>query len=1044
MQPLYLKLEGLNSFSAAQEVDFAKLSSRGLFGIFGPTGSGKSTLLDAIVLALYGRIPRMGTRLQGVINTGCDFAHVEYRFALNSGPKRGCYRVERTLRRQKNRSVHTDQSLLAAMQADGSYEVLAEQTLSVNRAVEELIGLTADDFLRSAVLPQGSFSQFLHLSGSERSNMLERLFALEAYGQNLTAQLKRMQNAASGELQALEGALSAFAAVTPAAVRGVQRQWQQLRTREDRLRISWQQLQGQYEELHQVWLWSQELETVQQDLAALQTEADVQQRRKTRYERWQRAAGLKENAIDLGSLEERLEIVQLGLEGSRAELRRWGSLFADREAEYERLAYEREHSLPAWQEQRLQLKQAVEAQSRSHSLEETIAQLQDELQQTQEQQRSAQQRWVELEQNYQQQLQLCRQQEEQWEQVKISAEQRRQLDQVINQEKTRAELNKQHEDIRADIQAVQNSLEELQELRQRCLQEQQEQNTILLQQERQLSEQRQILKAGEERWHHWEQEHFALQLAAELETDRACPVCGSLEHPFPAMFPPDHAERQKQLQQDREEARQAVQQSEQQWQVCRQYLERLKVQLELQQPELEQLTLKLQDLYRQQKGLQENSRPIMERCDRYRRQYNYQDLTQLQAAITQRDRRSDDLSRQLQSARQHLEQRQQAKIRQQQELDELKHQLEMEKQQLQQYGQQRAELQQQFSQYGDVQIRLTEIEAQISNYRERYQQIESEYTSCRDNLRHAEEHMDMQQRLYKDTRDEWQRRKAVFRSKMEQWGFSDETVLKELFAQEEEIQADYEIWQRYQQEVASKAARLSHLQRQLGERAVSQRQWQEFQQLQQQTEQQLRELSGKRAASQEQLLQLLQARRQQQELKQRYEPLARRSSWLNELERLLKGKKFVDYIARQQLQYILAHASQTLREMSSGRYTLEMGDDSEFVICDAYNAGARRSVKTLSGGETFLASLALALALSAHIQLGQANLEFFFLDEGFGSLDADMLETVMNALEKLRQQHHMAVGLISHMEAIKERIEYSLTVIPADTVRGSRLIMNAD
>ena len=61
----------------------------------------------------------------------------------------------------------------------------------------------------------------------------------------------------------------------------------------------------------------------------------------------------------------------------------------------------------------------------------------------------------------------------------------------------------------------------------------------------------------------------------------ACPVCGSLEHPFPAMFPPDHAERQKQLQQDREEARQAVQQSEQQWQVCRQYLERLKVQLEL-------------------------------------------------------------------------------------------------------------------------------------------------------------------------------------------------------------------------------------------------------------------------------------------------------------------------------------------------------------------------------------------------------------------------------------------------------------------------------
>ena len=132
MQPLYLKLEGLNSFSAAQEVDFARLSSRGLFGIFGPTGSGKSTLLDAIVLALYGRIPRMGTRLQGVINTGCDFAHVEYRFALNSGPKRGCYRVERILRRQKNRNVHNRQSVNCSAQKDLPSQTFSQSPASLN------------------------------------------------------------------------------------------------------------------------------------------------------------------------------------------------------------------------------------------------------------------------------------------------------------------------------------------------------------------------------------------------------------------------------------------------------------------------------------------------------------------------------------------------------------------------------------------------------------------------------------------------------------------------------------------------------------------------------------------------------------------------------------------------------------------------------------------------------------------------------------------------------------------------------------------------
>ena len=84
-------------------------------------------------------------------------------------------------------------------------------------------------------------------------------------------------------------------------------------------------------------------------------------------------------------------------------------------------------------------------------------------------------------------------------------------------------------------------------------------------------------------------------------------------------------------------------------------------------------------------------------------------------------------------------------------------------------------------------------------------------------------------------------------------------------------------------------------------------------------------------------------------------------------------------------------------KISGGNYALEINESAEFIIRDNKNGGAIRPSDTLSGGEMFITSLALALALSSSIQLnGAAPLEFFFLDEGFGSLDDDLLDTVMN------------------------------------------------
>lgn len=159
-------------------------------------------------------------------------------------------------------------------------------------------------------------------------------------------------------------------------------------------------------------------------------------------------------------------------------------------------------------------------------------------------------------------------------------------------------------------------------------------------------------------------------------------------------------------------------------------------------------------------------------------------------------------------------------------------------------------------------------------------------------------------------------------------------------------------------------------------------------------------------------------------------------SLLSDIMELISGNKFVEFAATNQLKYISLEASKRLREITRGRYALELDSNNEFVMRDDFNGGIRRSADTLSGGETFLTSLCLALSLSSNIQLkGNSPLEFFFLDEGFGTLDADLLEVVISSLERLRNDK-LCVGIISHVEDLKSRVPIKLIVTPA-TIEGN-------
>ncbi len=144
----------------------------------------------------------------------------------------------------------------------------------------------------------------------------------------------------------------------------------------------------------------------------------------------------------------------------------------------------------------------------------------------------------------------------------------------------------------------------------------------------------------------------------------------------------------------------------------------------------------------------------------------------------------------------------------------------------------------------------------------------------------------------------------------------------------------------------------------------------------------------------------------------------------------LKATGFGRWLQNRVLNVLVAGASEKLRELSSGQYSLDLDERNEFLVIDHHNAGEARTAKTLSGGETFLAALALALSMATEIMShrvgGGGKLEALFLDEGFGALDPDTLEVVATSIEQLGADR--VVGLVTHVRELADRVPVQFRV----------------
>jgi exonuclease SbcC len=174
------------------------------------------------------------------------------------------------------------------------------------------------------------------------------------------------------------------------------------------------------------------------------------------------------------------------------------------------------------------------------------------------------------------------------------------------------------------------------------------------------------------------------------------------------------------------------------------------------------------------------------------------------------------------------------------------------------------------------------------------------------------------------------------------------------------------------------------------------------------------------------------------QLSEEVKTLDERASVFHSLAQELRADRLIAFLQEEALQLLAAAGSERLASLSDGRYRIACRGD-EFFVVDTWNGEEERHVRTLSGGETFLASLSLALALADQVRslsvTDRARLDSLFLDEGFGTLDQDSLGTVVDAIEQLAGDGRL-VGVVTHVRELAEqfpRIEVE------KSQRGSRL-----
>lgn len=1064
MKPLKLEFRGLNSYREPQTVDFEQLGRGGLFGIFGPTGSGKSSVLDAVTLALYGKVDRAENNARGIINLKEKFAEVSFVFEL--GGVR--YSVQRVYERVKGDPQSARAKSARLMTVDGT--VLADQPRTVNERLAKTIGLTYDEFSRAVVLPQGKFSQFLSLKGAERAEMLGHILRLDRFGEPLYVAAKARAAHWENEANKAAAAQKELGDCDDEAITRVKEEASSKASQLSLAEVEYGKARKSYEEATGLKTLNDRLTIARNRREALDANAANIERDRVSLDLARRASPLKDtietakrlasersqNRTNLDATVTRLDTAQNSLKSAGEELS------GARERQ------EREEPILTAKMTRLEEAQSVKAElDRLAAQAKSAGDKAGEIAQAVAKERTA---LTELEGEAARTAGEVETLSDRQRVLAVDPVRReligRALQALANFESAERDLGDSRSELTAKSAATQEarakvlsvygqlegispsrySLEDDGRLVERSVEippmhDALAGNQLLAVAEREIEYAERLEREANQRVSLALIQDQACVLASELREGQACPVCGSLSHPRLASGDAEqHSRANEALAVVQKCARairawhRKIQAATSEWDNCRG-----NEQEALDKVASKELQVhKIQDsfLLSAREGLGDaiprETAKVDVRNASDEMAISDKEYAAVSALLASTRVKEGAVRRDLQAARNRLGELEVAWKAAATEAAGLTHQISDRKAKiLEMTGGE------------DPSGGIAAAKAAIRDLRDRVRLAQATETTQRGEVdRLAREVTGLRSTLTRIEAEVERNRDALAKG-LAGAGFETRQAAEQAMLPDPDVRALEARIQEHQRESDRVDGQIRQLEDQIGDRRFSQEEHDALEASVKILESAVKTLNQDTAIARQALKDILIRRTRRDELQCGRLEAEKRRDVASRLANMLRGKAFVKFLAEEHLRDMAADASTRLGSLTGQRYALEISDGTDFVIRDDFNGGERRSVATLSGGETFLTSLALALALSSKVQLrGQYPLGFFFLDEGFGTLDDEKLDSVIGALERLHDKDRM-VGIISHVKELKERLHYYLEVTASgDDGAGSKVVAN--
>lgn len=1024
MRALTLKMNAFGPYRDQQVIDFSLLGEESIFLITGPTGAGKTTVFDAMCFALYGRASgsdRDQDSMRSHFADENDPTFVEFHFELRGKGYRVVRMPKQLRKKERGEGFKEDPARTELfLVTDEDERLIASKIKEVNEYIEDILGLDYEQFRKMIMIPQGEFRRLISENSKEREEILQRIFKTHFYSE-LTDHFKKQASELESEIEQFRWKIDQEVAKIHWGIES-----DEALENEEPDKIL-ERLTVRLNDQHSL---------LDEQYKMVEEQTEIVEKKQEDYQTAKQVDALFQSKEEL---EETYNI----FESKKEDIEKLKETVAWAKKANEVAPYEKQ-----WMGRLQELKQLEKSQeekaSQRKQLEESFEHIEQEYEQergkdtVREQLKQEWEKRLKEKDHLQEFLQLQRKQEETKQEIKRKENQ---LDKELIKHKELLEAKEA-------LKSITKKQKGLTEKRYAFRSERDQKNTEmknlyrLLEEWKKLSRLRQSYQSfmtqyksfqSEEKQARKEYEqvldeirsHHAYGISLKLEENEPCPVCGSSHHPSvaskPESVPDDHRlEEMKQLLQETSErysrAQEQLVEVKAEGESQRQLIDALKKDAGLSEETLDEGTIrsKIEETEQMLKTAEKNLADADTEWER---------IEESEQQLERLEKQEQELTHRVESMRADIAKAKEADVRNQTQLDSF------------------------LEQKGLDTFDQDELEKAIVKAKQAYEQaiktwqtIYERYHETRDQLQQIRVSESEGEKYKTQVEQALEKSKEEFDQTFAQSGFASMDQYREALLEKGEVdrkQSEVDAFMKEQailqdrmQDVKAKLkgvvrpdleARLNEWETSKEQLSVKQQRLNEHRLAYQQNE-----------AVQKQLTTLI---AEQGDLAKRYYDIA-------ELAQLARGDNALRlslerYVLAAFLDEILVQANLRFDQMSDHRYQLIRSDEIakrgaqsglDLEVLD-HHTGQQRSVRTLSGGEGFKASLSLALGMADVVQshAGGVQLDTLFIDEGFGTLDDQSLEQAIDCLRGLQDGNRM-LGIISHVAQLKEEIPAKLQI----------------